>query len=63
MKTNPLRRIASTVLFSLVAVSASFAAPLRWSDPATWQQPGFRVAACNDLSCACVPDVPIAGKT
>jgi cell migration-inducing and hyaluronan-binding protein len=59
---NTLRRGSSAVLGLLAFTTSLLAAPLRWSDPATWQQPGFRVATCNDLSCPCVPEVPIAGK-
>lgn len=36
---------------------------LRWSDPETWQQAGFRVATCDDESCTCPPMVPIEGKS
>jgi hypothetical protein len=35
----------------------------RWSDPATWDQPGFRVATCNELDCLCAPMVPVEGKS
>ena len=34
-----------------------------WSEEATWHQPGFRVATCNDLECLCEPMFPIAGKS
>jgi hypothetical protein len=62
MISSPRLGLALLSLLFAFAVPAAFSAPLRWSDPATWQRPGFRVATCNDLSCACVPDVPIAGK-
>lgn len=35
----------------------------RWSDPATWEQPGFRVATCNEVDCLCAPMVPVEGKS
>lgn len=36
---------------------------LRWSEHTTWEQPGFRVATCDDESCLCPPMVPIEGKS
>lgn len=36
---------------------------LRWSEPATWQGEGFRVATCDDEACLCDPVVPTEGKS